>query len=172
MIMSCNAITILLVLTIMEELTVSDHALVTIPKTVKHLVVESVGDDEIDYNFYRELRKLSIEQLSINIQSEDIKHSIDWNGLNEILANIPSTVTKFSLYCNTKFLGELIDLSRVAGKFEEFEFDLTESVEKWAGYTYYSMVKCAIIGIPNTARFLSNNPITCDTGTTLINPDT
>ena len=148
----------------MTELTVSDHQPLSNTRTVKHLIVESAGDDEqIDYDFYHNLKDLHVEQLTIVVQSDNIAQGIDWSGLRCMLSSIPSTVTRFSLCCNTTFLGEKIDLSWIPGKFDYFEFNLVEHVKKWAGHTYYSSVRCAITGIPNAKRFVSGNPMECAT---------
>ena len=146
----------------MTELTVSDRQPLSIKGIVKHLIVESAEDGQIDYDFYHMLKYLHVEQLTIVIQSDNIEHGIDWSGLRCILSSIPSTVTRFSLSCNTTFMGEKIDLSWIPGKFNYFEFNLVEHVKKWAGHTYYSTVRCAITGIPHTAHFASSNPIECD----------
>lgn len=143
----------------MEGLTVSASRPIPIPTTVKHLVVN--GDDGFDSQFYQILKDAVIEQLTISMQMGEVEQSVDWAVLRMILSNIPPTVTMFSMECNTKLLGEKIDLSWVPGKFEFFEFNLVEHVKKWAGYTYYSAVRYPIIGIPNTTSFFSDNPIEC-----------
>lgn len=148
--------------TSMEELTVCDDHISIIPATVKHLIVESCGEaDLIEYQFYHGLKESRIEQLTITMQPDEPERGVDWSGLSEILSNIPPTVTTFSLNCSTKFLGEKMDLSWVPGTFEYFEFNLVEHVKKWAGYTYYSSVRCAVTAIPKTEYFSSDNPMEC-----------